>query len=71
MNTPFIPQDAQPPRPIPQSENRFQEKRKTAVGYVRVSTSMAPPTPWIMCCAARGQVHREAEQPSHQRLLTL
>src|ERR1700736_4982536 len=40
MNTPSIPQDATPPQLVPQPDNRSHEKRRTAVGYVRVSTSM-------------------------------
>ncbi len=40
MTTPSIPQDATLFQAVPQPDNRSQDKRRTAVGYVRVSTSM-------------------------------
>ena len=39
MNTPFVPQNTTHPELVPQPDNRSHEKRRSAVGYVRVSTS--------------------------------
>ena len=40
MSAPSVPQNPAPRFPIPQPDNRSLDKRRTAVGYVRVSTSM-------------------------------